>query len=163
MPVTIFGRSAMRNLFALAALMVLVAPLATEQAAAAGAVAIGIAPGGAQNGYASGYEVNDPDIDTAKTDALSQCKKPQANVSGTPANSGTLAAQAKCEVVATFSNKCYAQALDPKDGTPGAGWAVADTQEEADNQAMAMCQNTAGADRSAFCKVFSRACDTGNH
>ncbi len=152
----------MRNLFALAALMVLVAPLATEQAAAAGAVAIGIAPGGAQNGYASGYEVNDPDIDTAKTDALSQCKKPQANVSGTPANSGTLAAQAKCEVVATFTNKCYAQALDPKDGTPGAGWAVADTQEEADNQAMAMCRSTAGADRSAFCKVFSRACDTGN-
>jgi hypothetical protein len=153
----------MRNIVALTALMILVAPLAIERASAAGAVAIGIAPGGAANGYASGYEVNDPDIDTAKADALAQCKKPQDNVSGTAANSGTRAAQAKCEVVATFTNKCYAQALDPKDGTPGAGWAVADTQEDADNQAMAMCQSTAGADRRSFCKVFSRACDTGGH
>jgi len=152
----------MRNLTALAALTILIAALATGQASAAGAVAIGVAPGGAAQGYASGYEVNDPDIDTAKADALAQCKKPQANVSGTAANSGTLAAQAKCEVVATFANKCYAQALDPKDGTPGVGWAVADTQEDADNQAMAMCRSTAGADRRSFCKVFSRACDTGN-
>lgn len=154
--------AAMRKLPALAALTILVAPLATGQAIGAGAVAIGIAPGGTAQGYASGYEVNDPDINTAKEDALAQCKKPQSNVSGTAANSGTLAAQAKCEVVATFVNKCYAQALDPKDGTPGAGWAVADTQQEADNQAMAMCRSTAGADRAAFCKVFSRACDVGS-
>jgi len=152
----------MRNLFALTVLLILSAVLATGQAIAAGAVAIGIAPGGVAQGYASGYEVNDPDIEAAKADALAQCKKPQANVSGTAANSGTLAAQAKCEVVATFVNKCYAQALDPKDGTPGAGWAIADTQQEADNEALARCRSTAGADRAAYCKIFSRACDVGS-
>jgi hypothetical protein len=153
----------MRNLVALTALMILVAASGSEQAIAAGAVAIGIAPGGVANGYASGYEVNAPDIATASREALAQCKKPQANASGTPANSGTLAAQAKCEVVMTFQDKCYAQALDPKDGTPGAGWAVADTEADADAQALAKCKATAGADRVAFCKVFNSDCDGGAH
>jgi hypothetical protein len=152
----------MRNLVIWTALMILAAASGSNQAIAAGAVAIGIAPGGVAQGYASGYEVDAADIDTAKTEALAQCKKPSANASGTPANSGTLAAQAECKVVATFVGKCYAQALDPKDGTPGAGWAIADTQPEADSEALARCRSTAGADRQDFCKVFNRACDGGN-
>lgn len=151
----------MRNLAVLTVLAILGAASASHQAIAAGAVAIGIAPGGVAQGYASGYEVNASDVDTAKREALAQCKKPQNNASGTPANSGTLAAQAKCEVVATFTNQCYALALDPKDGTPGAGWAVADTQQQADDEALAKCKDTAGADREAFCKVLNRDCDGG--
>jgi hypothetical protein len=64
-------------------------------------------------------------------------------------------------VVATFANQCYAQAVDPKDATPGAGWAVADTQEKADGEALARCRSTAGADRREFCKVFTHNCDRG--
>jgi hypothetical protein len=151
----------MRNLFALTVLMILVAPSGAEQAMAAGAVAVGIAPGGVAQGYADGYQTNAANINTAKALALAQCKKPRANVSGTPAGSGTLAAKARCEVVATFVDKCFASALDPKDGTPGAGWAIADTQRQADHEALARCRSTAGIDRRAFCKVFSRACDGG--
>jgi hypothetical protein len=151
----------LKNFVTLTMLTILAAPLATSQATAAGAIAIGIAPGGVARGYASGFRVNAADAETAKADALAQCKKPQANVSGTPADSGSLAAQAKCEVVATFANQCYAQAVDPKDGTPGAGWAVADTQERANEQALARCRSTAGDDRKGYCKVFNSACDHG--
>jgi hypothetical protein len=149
----------MRNSVVLTVLMMLVAPLGTDQAIAAGAVAIGIAPGGAARGYATGSMVNEPDIDTAKASALAACKRHRANISGTAENSGSRAAQAKCEVVATFVNKCYAQALDTKDGTPGVGWAVADTQREADDEAIARCRSTAGAARRNFCKVVIRNCD----
>jgi uncharacterized protein DUF4189 len=152
----------MRNLLALTALMIVVAPSATHQAIAAGAVAVGVANGGVAQGYASAYSVNSADFDAAKAKALAYCKGGQnTNASGAPANAGTRAAQAKCEVVATFADKCYAAAVDPKDGTPGVGWAVADTQQEADNQALAGCRDTAGADRRDFCKIFNRACDGG--
>ena len=151
----------MRNLVALPVLMLLAGLLETGQAMAAGAVAIGVAPRGVRQGYASGYRVNAPDVEAAKASALAQCKKVQPNVSGTASNSGSRAAQANCEIVTTFTGKCYAQAVDPKDGTPGVGWSVANTQQEADDEAMARCKSTAGADRRAYCKVFDRACDRG--
>jgi hypothetical protein len=69
----------MRNLMILTVPMILVASLATSQAIAAGAIAIGVAPGGVARGYASGFSVNAPDIGTAKENALAQCKKPQNN------------------------------------------------------------------------------------
>jgi hypothetical protein len=68
-------------------------------------------------------------------------------------------ARARCKVISTFSNKCAAMALDPKDGTPGAGWALADTQKQADDEALARCRSTAGANRSDFCKIDNRKCD----
>lgn len=152
----------MRNPVPLTVLMTLVAPLATSQAVAAGAGAIGIAPGGASQGYASGFSVNAANIETAKAQALGRCRKPENNISGTASNSGTLAAKAECQVVVTFVRKCYAEALDPQDGTPGAGWATADTQQAADDAALARCQATAGADRRAFCKVVIDDCDRGD-
>jgi hypothetical protein len=51
-----------------------------------------------------------------------------------------------------------AGALDPKNGTPGAGWALGDTQKQADDEALARCRNTAG-DRRDFCKVINQLCD----
>jgi hypothetical protein len=149
----------MRNLVGATAFMLLVGVLRASQATAAGAIAVGIAPGGAQNGYSSGFVVNAPNYDTAKERALARCKKTQENASGTPADSGTRAAQARCEVVTQFAVKCYAWAADPRDGTPGAGWAVADTQDLANDEAMARCRATAGAARTGFCKVLSRGCD----
>jgi hypothetical protein len=150
----------MRSLVTLTVLAAFAASLGTGRAVAAGAVAVGVAPGGAAHGYAVGFRVRAADIEAAKAAALAQCKKPQPNISGTPADSGSAAAQAHCEVVATFSDKCYADAADPKDGTPGVGWAVADTQQQADDEALARCRATAGDDRREFCRVFSRACDS---
>jgi len=148
-----------RDVFVLTAVLISIGPFGIDQVLADGAIAVGVAPGGAARGYTSAIRVNEKDIDTAKANALTVCKKPSAHVSGTPEDNGSRAAKANCEVVATFRNKCAADALDPKDGTPGVGWAIGDTQQEADNEAIARCRSSAGADRREFCKITTRACD----
>jgi hypothetical protein len=50
-------------------------------------------------------------------------------------------------------------ALDPKDGTPGAGWAIAATKALAEQRAMANCQITAGDSRRDFCRIEESKCD----
>ena len=77
--------------------------LGTDQAAAFGAGAEGIAPGGAQRGYAIGVVVDRKDETTAKRDAVDECKK-----------YGNRAAQDRCHVVATFKDQCMAVVQDPK-------------------------------------------------
>jgi hypothetical protein len=130
-------------LFAFVVILVL-----NDRANAAGAVAVGIAPGGVIKGYGYGFQGNSPNMDEAKAKALGACKT-------SPSNPAT---QARCKVVATFTNKCVAGALDPKNGTPGAGWALGDTQKQADDEALARCRSTAG-DRREFCKVINQLCD----
>jgi uncharacterized protein DUF4189 len=142
-------------LFTLAAIF-----MANHRANAEGAVAEGIAPGGVAKGYGISIRVDRPNKDTARADALAGCRKgPEKTAAGAALDSGNAMARTRCEVVTTFSNKCAAVALDPKDGTPGAGWATGDTQKDADEEAVARCRNAAGADRRAFCKVIDRLCD----
>jgi hypothetical protein len=119
-------------------------------ARAEGALAVGIARGGIAKGYATGFSINQPNVKTARNNAVEQCKRTKS--SNADAKSG-------CEVVVTFHNKCVASAVDPQDGTPGAGWGVGITQESADSQALARCRAKAGADRAEFCEVTDRYCD----
>jgi hypothetical protein len=143
------------SLFVFAAIL-----LTNDQANAAGALAEGIAPGGVVKGYGYGIHVNGADADTARTAALAACQKPPKQLaSGAPPDAAQAKARAQCAVVSSFSNKCVAVALDPKDGTPGAGWAVGDTQKQADDEAVARCRNTAGTNRRDFCKIISQLCD----
>jgi len=116
---------------------------------AAGAVAVGIAPGGTTHGYAIGIAIDRQTENEAREAAVATCRRQ-------PSNART---QAQCEVVAIFHNQCAASAIDPKNGTSGTGWAAADTQREADAQALARCQNTAGGNRRDFCRVGTRVCD----
>ena len=133
---------------------------ANDRANAAGAIAEGIAPGGVAKGYGFGIHVNGPNADAARAAALAACQKaPKQLASGAPPDAAQAKARAQCAVVSSFSNKCVAVALDPKDGTPGAGWAVGDTQKQADDESLARCRNTAGADRRGFCKVTNQLCD----
>lgn len=136
---------------AIAALSLLTTVLLwSGQAVAEGAVAVGIAPGGAQHGYAVGFALNSKDEAQARTAAINACKK---------STGSNPAAQEKCAVVATFHNQCVASALDPQNGTPGAGWGVADTQKQADAIALDRCRKTAGAARRKFCVVEDRHCE----
>jgi hypothetical protein len=131
-----------------------------NRANSAGALAEGIAPGGVAKGYGYGIHVNGPNADTARATALTACQKPPKQLaSGAPPDAAQAKARALCAVVATFSNKCVSMALDPKDGTPGAGWAVGDTQKQADDEALVRCRNTADANRRDFCKITSQLCD----
>src|SRR5271170_1929210 len=73
------------------------------QCDAAGAIAEGIAPGGAQLGYSIGIATNQPDEVAAKKAAVTECKK-----------YGDAQSQAACHAVATFSNQCATSVEDPK-------------------------------------------------
>jgi hypothetical protein len=132
--------------------------LQTTPVFAASAVAVGIAPGCPRIGYAIGFGINLADTDTAKAKAVDGCHGSTVT-SGAAVNNNMKTARSNCKVVGTFSNQCIASAIDPKDGTPGVGWAVADTQQEADEQALVKCRSTAGSSRAKFCEVQDRHCD----
>ena len=132
--------------------------LQTTPAVAASAVAVGVAPGGPRIGYAIGFGINAADTEKAKAQAVDGCHGSTVT-SGAAVNNNMQTARNNCKVVGTFSNQCIASAIDPKDGTPGVGWAVADTQQEADEQALVKCRKTAGSSRAKFCEVQDRHCD----
>jgi hypothetical protein len=111
---------------------------------AEGAIAVGLPQDVAKQGVSSFIYVNARTQDSAKSEALLGCK------TKTPASP---ASKALCKVMATFRNRCAAEAFDPQDGTPGFGWAVADTLADAKRQAMANCRDTAGADRQDKCII----------
>ncbi len=121
-----------------------------DAASAEGAMAVGIARGGIARGYATGFAINQPTVKAARTNAVEQCRR--TRTSNKDARSG-------CEVVVTFRNKCVASAVDPQNGTPGAGWGLGNTQEDADSQALARCRAKAGPERAEFCEVTDRYCD----
>jgi hypothetical protein len=144
---------AKRSALTLAAAGVLVAiALPPRIAAAAGALAVAM-PADVRQGFSSGHSVNDATPEAASEKAIDGCHKGVGN-----ANQDI---RKLCKVVATFHDQCYAVAMDPKDGTPGVGWAIGETQEVADSRALAQCKTTAGASRRQFCTVNSRdrGCD----
>ena len=114
------------------------------------AVAIGLPSDVATHGISMFIYVNAPSSEEAKSRAVAGCK-----------TVGSETSKALCRVLATFRNRCAAEAFDPKDGTPGFGWAIAETLDEAKRQALANCRDTAGADRQTACIIPEKgfACD----
>ncbi len=94
---------------------------------AAGAVALGQPSDIAKDGLAIYTNVNSPTPARAKELAMAGCKS-------LPHSFDT--SKALCKIVATFENQCVAQALDPKNGTPGFGWAMARNSKLAKEQAL---------------------------
>ena len=105
---------------------------------AEGAIALGVPDDVAKQGLAFGRSWNVPNVDDAKQRAMEECK----TVQGAPPATRKL-----CKVVATYENQCAAIALDNKAGTPGWGYAIGDTKEEAEEGALRNCQKTAGTER----------------
>jgi hypothetical protein len=123
-----------------------------DRCRAAGAVAVGEPAEIAKDGVAIYTFVNADNSGSAKEKALAGCK-------ALPHASST--SRALCKVVATFENQCVAEALDPKDGTPGFGWAMARNSKQAKEQALSNCRDTAGPTRKDACVVSERSlwCD----
>lgn len=136
---------------ALPAAIVLAALLHPAMARAEGALAIGLPSDVARDGVAFGWAVRLPRAEAERV-ALEQCRMAQ----GVPDSARSL-----CRVFETFSGSCLAIALDPEDGTPGFGWAIAPSKSAADAQAMADCLRTAGPARQAYCAVSVSDCDVG--
>jgi hypothetical protein len=119
-------------------------------AISAGALAIGEPKHIEKGGVAVGFAYNYASKDAAEAGALKMCLAFQ----GAP-----VATRALCKVVKSYENQCHSIALDPKDGTPGFGWAVMTEQGKADEAALDNCRRTAGKSRVEFCKVTKSACD----
>jgi hypothetical protein len=131
------------------AVMVTAAMAASSSARADGALAVGSTADVVKDGIAVGTSINYETADKALEAALKRCKdyKPAPKAAG------------MCRSVGTFKNECYAVSFDPKEGTPGAGWAIAPTKELAEERALANCQVTAGESRREFCKIEESKCD----
>lgn len=125
-------------------------PLWPHTGRAEGALAVGLPKDVAAEGFAYGFALDKPTADEANAAALADCKTPTQGVDKR--------AQALCAVVQTFHDQCFAVAMDPKDATPGIGWAVAADKAAASRDALAKCVATAG-DRHDFCKVTHADCD----
>jgi hypothetical protein len=117
---------------------------------AVGAIAVAEPANIVEDGYAVGVASNQKTVADAERIAVEQCQ----SVEATPAATRKL-----CKVVRTFENQCAAGALDPKDGTPGAGWAVAETLAIAKRDALQRCEDTAGKERRGECRVILESCD----
>lgn len=125
----------------------------SHQANAEGAVALGVPADVSKAGIAYGRTTNAASTDTAHDHALANCRTSQNAPQGT---------RNLCAVVKVFHRQCVAFAMDPKDGTPGWGFAIAGNKAQAEQSAMANCAATAGADRVSFCVVSDSACDVSD-
>jgi hypothetical protein len=123
--------------------------LADSPARADGALAVGSTSDVIKDGIAFGIAINYSSADEALQAALGRCH----GFKSAPK------AAALCLSVGTFKGECYAIAFDPKDATPGAGWAIAPSKALAEERAMANCRVTAGTDRREFCKIAESKCD----
>jgi hypothetical protein len=119
-------------------------------AAAHGAIAVGFPPNVASQGFAIGSVRNHASYEDARREAVAVCRRSAG---------ASEAARNLCTPVAGFRDMCFATAMDPMAGTPGVGWAVAESREEASRQALAFCRSTAGADRADQCRIEIAQCD----
>jgi|HubBroStandDraft_1064217.scaffolds.fasta_scaffold01168_14 hypothetical protein len=98
----------------------------------------------AHDGLAIGDGFNYASVQEAEQGAMARCLD-QYNNRGTHRNS-------TCTVVAHFDHQWLSVAMDPADGTPGFGWGIAATEDEAVSQAMDNCRRTA-AGRGNYCVI----------
>lgn len=138
----------MRSL--LAAVAILATSAFPAPVFAAGAVAIAEPDDVVADGYAAGIAYRHKTAAEAEARALRECQ----SVEDAPPSTRKL-----CKIVRVFDNQCAAVALDPQAGTPGAGWAVADTLASARDEALKRCEATAGAARQGECRVTAEGCD----
>jgi hypothetical protein len=134
-----------------AAAVLLGVALHPQHASADGALAVGLPKDVAKQGFAYAYSTDKADSAAARAEALETCRKPGDNKSAV--------ARGLCSVIGTFTKQCVAVAMDPANGTPGVGWAIAYSLQSAESAAMAKCEATAGADRKGQCKVDHSRCE----
>jgi hypothetical protein len=138
-----------RHPIAIGIVMGALALLPLSRAQAASAFAAGVPDDVAKAGVALGEAHNFSSREEAEAGAMDQCRKQPDSPE---------AVHALCKIMDHFDNRCLAMSLDPKDGTPGWGWGIADTLDAARDQAMASCRASAG-DRAPYCQVTNTACD----
>lgn len=120
-----------------------------EPLRAEGALAVGLTPNFARDGFAVGGAINFPNRDEAERRALQECR----GFKGAPD------AVKRCAIVANFRRECYAIAFDPADDTHGYGFAVAQTRALAEDRAMGACEMRSDDRRKGRCVLNLVRCD----
>lgn len=115
-----------------------------------GSIAVGLPSDVAAGGFALGVAYNYGSAAEADAQSMNQCH----SFMDAPESTRNL-----CRVNQNFHNQCFAVAMDPEPGTYGVGFRVANTQYQADTDAMNDCIRTSTKDRSTYCKVTYRICD----
>ena len=118
-------------------------------AASEGAFAVGSTGDVVGKGMAFGWSYNYASKGEAIEAAMRTCRE-----------SGASDASAQCMVIATYRNECLAVAIDPQQGTPGAGWAIHADRATAEQRALDSCRATAGPDRRGACRLEEIECDS---
>jgi hypothetical protein len=134
----------------LAACLPALTVLATQPTSAMSAFAVGVPDDVAKDGVALGEGHNFTSRDEAESRAINECRTNKDSSD---------AVHALCKLIDHFDNRCLAVSLDPKAGTPGWGWAIADTAQQAKDQALEICRQSAGGDRAPYCIVTQSVCD----
>jgi hypothetical protein len=138
----------MKNRHIVAALVATLVTAGSIGALAKGAVAVGETGDVATDGVSMGVAIDADNEPSARETAMGHCQ-----------NIGGPKSKAACRIIRVFDNMCAVSALDPDAGTPGWGWAIASTKEEAADTAMAQCKATAGSDRQDKCVLDVQLCD----
>jgi len=126
------------------------AGLCSHHSLAKGALAIALPDDVAKSGFSYGLTINRSNAEKAKAAALATCQE----------NTDKEQLRPLCKVIVVFDNACVAVAMDPKERTPGVGWAVAPDKKVAEADAMYQCRATAGDSRRDFCQIQrSTGCD----
>lgn len=123
----------------------------TSPVAADGALAVGISDNPSKDGFVYGGVVESKDAGAARESAMNSCRTAKVD--------NTEKVKKLCKIVAEFNDRCYAFAFDPKIGTPGVGWAIAKTKDEAEKQAIDNCKAKSSRERAGFCAVEKSGCD----
>jgi hypothetical protein len=144
-------RRGRRTVAALAVCLIAGAPGFPTRGAAEGALAVGLPDDVAKDGFAFGFALDKASDEEARAAALADCRAESPGVDKR--------AQALCAPAGSFRDQCFAVAMDPKDATPGVGWAIAPDKSAASRAALAKCVATAGEDRRDACKVTHAQCD----
>lgn len=145
--ISILGHAAQALVFS-TALACLALPLS---AGAHGALAVAAPNDIEKDGFSWGASLNQDTTEGAQLHALETCLTVKGNAS--------TAVRGLCRVVEKFDHKCYAMGWDPKDGTPGVGWSIDISKDDAERNAMQKCRATAGDARKEFCVIAHSGCD----
>lgn len=119
-------------------------------AKAEGALAIALPGDVATDGISYGWSYNYDNAADASAHALSECRT---------ADDAPRETRELCRIVATFRDRCVAVAVDPRDGTPGHGWAIANSQSDADRDALDACERASDQKNKGYCRLIGGGCD----
>jgi hypothetical protein len=147
---SIIGEGDMERVCIVIVASLFIAAYSPNSASAAGALAVGLPADVAKDGVSAYGSVNYDTEDAAKATALKACQTDKV---------ASTFVKNLCSIVSTFRDQCYAISYDPKDGTPGFGWAVDNDLRSAEKNSLANCEKTAGPGRRGACVVANTGCD----